>query len=385
MQHPLARLSELVSKAVVKSFGEEHAGVDPAVHRSAFADYQADVAMKLARPLKKPPLEVAKLVAAALDASELCEDVKVSPPGFVNFTLRRDVLQALLGEQLRDARAGVPQSGESETVVIDYPSPNAAKEMHVGHLRSSVIGDSLSRVIEFLGQRVVRQNHIGDWGTPFGMLLEHLLDLGSEQARSQLAVGELNAFYKQAREKFDSDPAFAERARQRVVQLQAGDADTLGLWQNLIDASHGYFRTIYTKLGLRLRDEDLRGESFYNPFLAGVAEDLEQRGVAQIDQGALCVFAPEFKGREGEPLPLIVRKQDGGFGYAATDLAAIRFRTSELGATRISVRRGLTPTTTLRDGVRGGASRWLPAGDRARRARGVRLGAGLRSQAAAHA
>ncbi|MFZ5890915.1 MAG: arginine--tRNA ligase [Myxococcota bacterium] len=335
MAHPVARLSELVSAAVVKSFGPEHANADPAVHRSSFADYQADVAMKLARSLKKPPIEVARSVAEALDVSELCEDVKVSPPGFVNFTLRREVLEAELAQLLRDARAGASKLGENETVVIDYPSPNAAKEMHVGHLRSSVIGDSLTRVFEFLGQRVVRQNHIGDWGTPFGMLIEHLIDLGSEEARSQLAVGELNAFYKAARAKFDADANFAERARLRVVALQAGEPETLGLWQNLIDASLSYFRQIYTKLGLTLKDEDVRGESFYNPFLAEVAGELEQLGVAQIDQGALCVFSPEFKGREGEPLPLIVRKQDGGFGYAATDLAAIRYRTRVLGATRI--------------------------------------------------
>jgi len=335
MSHPVARLSELVSKAVEKSFGSEHANADPAVHRSAFADYQADVAMKLARAVRKPPIEVARSVAEALDASELCEEVKVSPPGFVNFTLRREVLEAQIAEQLRDPRAGVPRVGENETVVVDYPSPNAAKEMHVGHLRSSVIGDSLTRVFEFLGQRVVRQNHIGDWGTPFGMLIEHLLDLGAERAYAELASGAVNAFYQAASKKFKEDPDFVERARQRVVKLQAGDAETLGHWQSFINASLGYFRIVFAKLGLRLRDEDIRGESFYNPFLADVAADLEQRGIASIDKGALCVFAPEFKGREGEPLPLIVRKQDGGFGYAATDLAAIRFRVSELGATRI--------------------------------------------------
>lgn len=335
MSHPVVRLSELVTAAVVKSFGAEHASVDPAVHRSNFADYQADVAMKLARALKKPPLEVARTVAAAIDAPELCESVQASPPGFVNFTLRREVLEAGVLELLADERAGVPRTSNPDTVVVDYPSPNAAKEMHVGHLRSSVIGDCLTRVLSFLGQRVIRQNHIGDWGTPFGMLIEHLLDLGSEEARSQLEVGDLNAFYKAARQKFDADSAFAERARLRVVALQAGEADTLRLWRHLIDSSLKYFRTIYDKLGLLLEDRDVRGESFYNPFLAEVASDLEARGVAQIDDGALCVFSPEFKGREGEPVPLIVRKQDGGFGYAATDLAAIRFRTSELGATRV--------------------------------------------------
>ncbi len=335
MNHPVARLSELVTAAVVKCFGAEHASVDPAVHRSNFADYQADVAMKLARVLKKPPIEVARTVAAAIEAPELCESVQASAPGFVNFTLRSEVLEAGVVELLADERAGVPLTGTSETVVVDYPSPNAAKEMHVGHLRSSVIGDCLTRVLAFSGQRVIRQNHIGDWGTPFGMLIEHLIDLGSEEARSQLEVGDLNAFYKTARQKFDSDEAFAERARLRVVSLQAGEAETLRLWQHLIDSSLKYFRTIYDKLGLLLEDGDVRGESFYNPFLADVASELERMGIAQVDDGALCVFSPEFKGREGEPLPLIVRKQDGGFGYAATDLAGIRFRTRELGSTRI--------------------------------------------------
>jgi arginyl-tRNA synthetase len=335
MPHPVARLSDLVSAAVVKCFGSEHQGADPAVHRSQFADYQADVAMKLARTLKKPPIEVARAVAAAIEAPNFCESVSASAPGFVNFVLRREVLESEVTALLADARGGVPRSGKKETVVIDYPSPNAAKEMHVGHLRSSVIGDCLTRVFEFMGERVIRQNHIGDWGTPFGMLIEHLIDLGDEEARSQFAVGDLNAFYKAARAKFDSDAAFAERARLRVVALQAGEPETLKLWRHLIDASLSYFRTIYDKLGLRLEDADVRGESFYNPFLADVANDLERRSVAQIDDGALCVFSPEFKGREGEPLPLIVRKQDGGFGYAATDLAAIRFRVGELGATRV--------------------------------------------------
>ncbi|HWA73113.1 MAG TPA: arginine--tRNA ligase [Polyangiaceae bacterium] len=334
MTHPVSRLRELVSAAVVESFGPEHAAVDPAVHRSAFADYQADVALRLARAVRKPPLEVAKALAAAIDASELCEDVQVSPPGFVNFRLRRDVLETSINALVRDERAGVPRVARAQTIVIDYSSPNVAKEMHVGNLRTTVIGDCLARLLGFQGHRVVRQNHIGDWGTPFGMLVEHLHDLGSEQSAAP-ALADLKAFYQAARSKFDADPSFADRARQRVVLLQAGDPATLAIWRTLIQASLVYLRSVYQKLGVLLTDDDVRGESFYNPLLPRVADELEQRGVAQIDQGALCVMMPEFKNREGETLPLIVRKKDGGFGYAATDLAALRFRVDELHADRL--------------------------------------------------
>ncbi len=335
MIHPIERLSQLVSAAVVRVFGAEQRAVDPAVHRSAFADYQADVSLRLAGRVKRPPLEVAKALAEAIEAGELCEKVQVSPPGFLNFRLRSDALEALANELARDERAGVPRAAEPITVVIDYPSPNVAKEMHVGHLRSAVIGDALSRLFEFSGHRVVRQNHVGDWGTPFGMLLEHLIDVGADAALSELALGAMNDFYRAARAKFDADATFAERARQRVVALQAGDAESLRLWRTLVDASLRYMAGMYQRLGLRLVDADVRGESFYNPRLGPLAEELQSRGIGVIDQGALCVMLPEFKGRGGETLPLIVKKQDGGFGYAATDLAALRFRVEELAARRI--------------------------------------------------
>jgi len=332
---PVSRLAALVSAAVVQAFGQ--ANVDPAVRRSTFADYQADVAMRLARTVKKPPLEVAHElveVMTELDRGELCETVVASAPGFVNVTLRREVLGAEVAAIARDERAGVKRSTTPAIVVIDYSAPNAAKEMHVGHLRSTVIGDCLARLLGFLGHQVVRQNHVGDWGTPFGMLVEHLVDLRSETA-SDLGIGELNAFYRAARRKFDDDAEFRERARRRVVLLQAGDEETLALWRTIIAATYAYFRDIYRKLGVLLDDGDVRGESFYNPALPDIAAELERRGIARVDGGALCVFLPEFKGREGDPVPLIVRKQDGGFGYAATDLAAIRFRVDDLGASRL--------------------------------------------------
>jgi arginyl-tRNA synthetase len=333
-----ALIAGRVRDAIVRAFGAEHAGVDPAVHRSSFADYQADAALRLAKPLKKPPLELARAIAAAVDVTDLSDGpagVAVSPPGFVNFTLGRGWLEGALTEAARDERAGVPRVAAPETVVIDYSGPNMAKEMHVGHIRSTVIGDALSRTLDFLGHRVIRQNHVGDWGTPFGMLIEHLVDVGADRAASELSVGSLNEFYQAARQKFEGEPAFAERARQRVVLLQGGDAATLEHWRVFVGASHRYFTTLYRRLGVLLTDDDVRGESFYNPLLAGVAAELEQQGVARVDAGALCVFLDEFKGRDGAPLPLIVRKNDGGFGYAATDLAAIRYRTSDLGATRL--------------------------------------------------
>jgi arginyl-tRNA synthetase len=334
MSGPYALLRSAVSKAVEAAFGAEHAGADPAVHRSQFADYQADVALRLAKPLKQKPLDIAQAIADKLELAGIAE-VSVSPPGFVNFRVAESYLEAEVARVAADERAGVAETPQPETVVIDYSAPNVAKELHAGHLRSTVIGDSLARILKFAGHRVIPQNHIGDWGTPFGMLIEHLNDVGRDAAVQELSVGSLNEFYQAARKKFNDDPAFAERSRQRVVQLQALDETTLEAWRVLTGASRQYFTIIYDKLGVLLTDADVRGESFYNPFLPEVAADLEQRGVARVDEGALCVFPPGFVGREGEPLPLIIRKKDGGYGYGATDLAAIRYRARELGATRI--------------------------------------------------
>lgn len=333
MSDPVTILSERIREAVRAAFGEEHAGVDPLVRRSDRADYQANLAMGLAKVLKQPPRAVAEEIVKKLELSDVCERVELAGPGFINMTLSRAFLERELAALDRDPRLGVPRASAPETVVIDYSAPNVAKEMHVGHLRSNIIGDALARVLEFVGHRVLRQNHIGDWGTPFGMLIEHLID--QSDASGSHSIGELNAFYRAARAKFEQDPAFAERARQRVVLLQRGDERTLELWRELVAASTAYFTAIYERLGISLKPEHVRGESFYNPMLPEIADELERRGIAKISDGALCVFPPGFTNREGEPLPLIVRKNDGGFGYAATDLAAIRYRTGELGATRI--------------------------------------------------
>jgi arginyl-tRNA synthetase len=335
VKSPLQELAERFQQAVTSAFGPEHAGVDPLVRRSDRADFQANLAMSLGKTLKRPPRDVAQALLGALAADDICEKVEIAGPGFVNLTLKNGYLDQLLAATLRDPRLGVPRTSSPDTVVVDYGGPNVAKEMHVGHLRPCVIGDCLVRVLDFAGHRVIRQNHIGDWGTPFGMLIEHLLDLGGTANAAELSVGELDVFYKAARKKFDGDESFAERSRQRVVLLQGGDAETLRLWRALVDASKLHFEKVFARLGVTMTSADTRGESFYNPFLPEIAADLEARGIASLGDGALCVFPDGFKNRDGAPLPVIVRKSDGGFGYAATDLAALRFRASELHGTRI--------------------------------------------------
>lgn len=332
---PKIELASRFHAALAAAFGDERAGTDPLIRPSAFGDYQANVAMSLARALGRPPREVAGTIVEHLEVGDLCDSVEVSGPGFINLTLRPDWIAAQAERLLGDERLGVAPAERPETVVVDYSAPNAAKETHIGHLRSTVIGDALRRVLGFLGHRVIAQNHLGDWGTPFGMLIEHLVDSGVSESADGLTIGDLNAFYQQAREKYDSDPAFAERARRRVVALQAGDEPTLRLWRLLIDESMRHVREIYQRLGVLLSDDDLDAESRFNPVLADVVAELEAKGIAVESQGALCVFPPGFTGRDGEPLPLIVRKSDGGYNYVTTDLAAVRFRVRELGATRL--------------------------------------------------
>jgi arginyl-tRNA synthetase len=334
VNEPSAAIAARLTRAVVEVFGAEHAHVDPMVRRSERADYQADLAMGLAKTLRQPPRKVAEAIVGAADLADLCERVEIAGPGFINLTLSTSAIEREVAALAADERIGVPLAERPERVVIDYSSPNVAKEMHVGHLRTTIIGDTLARLFEYLGNEVIRQNHIGDWGTPFGMLIEHLLDV-DPTAAGERGVGELNDFYRAARVKFDEDPEFAERARQRVVLLQAGDERTLTLWRVLVDVSKRHFETIYARLGIRLGEADIRGESAYNALLLDMANELLEKGVARIDDGALCAFVPGFTNREGAPLPLIVRKQDGGFGYAATDLAALRYRTQTLHGTRL--------------------------------------------------
>ncbi len=331
---PIDAVSALVREAVVSALGTGF-DVDPQVRRSDRADLQADLAMRLARQAKRPPRTIADAIVAALPPNEVIERIEVANPGFLNIWLRNEWLATAASAANTSDRLAVPRSETPERIVIDYSHPNVAKEMHVGHLRSTVIGDSLARVLEWRGHTILRQNHIGDWGTPFGMLIEHMIDLGEAQAAAELGIGQLGRFYKAARTKFDSDPVFADRSRRRVVALQAGDAPTLLQWRALVDLSTRYFETVYATLGVTLQHDDIAGESFYNDQLAPLAHELEASGYARISDGALCAFPAGFKNREGAPLALMLRKSDGGFGYAITDLAAIRFRLQRLHATRI--------------------------------------------------
>jgi arginyl-tRNA synthetase len=330
---PLPVLRRRLEVATRVVFGDEAAGTDPALHRSAHADYQADLALALGRRPGRNPREVAAALAAQIPADEVIAEATVSGPGFINIMLRPEYIAGQLALMGADARLGVARAAQPETVVVDYSGPNVAKEMHVGHLRSTVIGDALVRLLELQGHRVVRQNHIGDWGTPFGMLIEHLVD--EQSAGSEAGVRELGAFYRAARAKFDADATFADRARHRVVLLQRGDEVTLALWRRLIDLSVEHFSAIYALMGITLRAEDVAGESRYNAMLADVVAELEGKGLARPSEGAICVFPPGFTGREGAPVPLIIRKQGGGYGYATTDLAALRYRVQELGAQRL--------------------------------------------------
>ncbi len=331
-----AALAADVSAALTAEFGPDYAGTDPLIRPSTFADFQANVALALAKRLGRQPREVAAQIAGRLAASPMVASAEVSGPGFINITMRDSWLGEAATAQLADPRLGIEESRHPKCVVVDYSSPNVAKEMHVGHLRTTIVGDAFVRVLERLGNEVVRANHIGDWGTNFGMLLEHLIDIGEEAAYAQLAAGEINAFYQAAKVKFDADPAFADRSRRRVVALQAGDPETVRLWRTLIDDSKQYYNAIYRRLGVTLTDADLAPESFYNSMLEDVCRDLEQAGVARISDGALCAFPPGFTGRDGKPLPLILRKSDGGYGYGTTDMAAIRYRVRELHADRIT-------------------------------------------------
>jgi arginyl-tRNA synthetase len=309
--------------------------VDPVVRRSQHADFQADGALPLARKLGRAPREIATDVLARVDLSGLVESATISGPGFINVTIEAAALAGLLTEMQSDDRLGVPMAASPETVVVDYSAPNVAKEMHVGHLRSTVIGDAVARLLTWLGHDVPRANHVGDWGTPFGMLIEHLLDLGETEAAHELSVGDLNGFYRAARVKFDADPGFADRSRARVVALQSGDQTTLRLWKLLVAESERYFLTVYDTLDVMLTSDDFFGESFYNPMLAPVVDELDRLGLLHESDGAKVVFPAGFTGRDGEPMPLIVRKRDGGYGYGATDLATIRYRTQDLKATRL--------------------------------------------------
>jgi arginyl-tRNA synthetase len=330
MADPQQVLARRVRDAIVASFGPSYSDADPLIRPSAFADFQANAALPLAKRVGRPPREVAAELAARLDVTGICAGPEVSGPGFINLILRDDWIAAQASVMLGDGRLGLAPAAAPQKVVVEYSSPNIAKEMHVGHLRTTIVGDAIARILEFAGHRVIRDNHVGDWGTQFGMLIEYLLDVGEESPTAGLLRTDPNAFYQAARREFDSDPGFADRARKRVVDLQGGDPATLQLWQELVGLSLDYLHRIYGRLGVTLTDDDIKGESFYNHLLADTAARLEEAGIAVHSDGALCAFPAGFTGREGRPMPVIIRKSDGGYNYSTTDLATIRYRVDEL-------------------------------------------------------
>jgi arginyl-tRNA synthetase len=330
MADPQEVLAQRVHDAIVALVGPEYGDADPLVRPSSFADFQANAALPLAKRVGRPPRDLAGDLVRHLDVADMCAAPEVSGPGFINFVLRDDWIAAQASRLLDDPMLGTALAAQPATVVVEYSSPNIAKEMHVGHLRTTIVGDAIARVLEFVGHRVIRDNHVGDWGTQFGMEIEYLLDVGEDSPEAALLRTDPNVFYQAARRKFDADPEFADRARKRVVDLQGGDPGTLELWQEIVDLSLDYLHRIYGRLGVTLTDADIRGESFYNDMLAGTVAKLEEQGIAVYSDGALCAFPPGFTGREGRPLPLIIRKRDGGYNYATTDLATIRYRIDDL-------------------------------------------------------
>jgi arginyl-tRNA synthetase len=335
MADPQQILGARVCDALVAAYGVDYADADPLIRPSSYADLQSNAPLPLARKLGKAPRDIAAEIVGHLDVDDITEPPTVSGPGFINFTLRpRWIADAATG-LLADPRLGTPLRSRPKLVIVEYSSPNIAKEMHVGHLRSTIVGDAIARVTEFVGDHVIRDNHVGDWGTPFGMLIEHLVDVGEDSPEAGLLRTDPNAFYQAARVKFDSDPVFADRARERVVKLQSGnDPATMRLWEDLVDMSKAYLRDTYARLRVTLTDADIRGESFYNDMLPGVAEDLVAKGLARISDGALCAFPEGFTSRDGTPLPVIIRKTDGGYNYSSTDLATVRYRVDKVNVDR---------------------------------------------------
>jgi len=344
-----AEIDKRISEALAAAGAPEGspALVAPA-GRPEFGDYQANGAMPAAKALKTNPRQLAEQVIAHADLSDLAERVEVAGPGFINIHLRADWLAAELTARLADERLGVPEPAAQQKVVVDYSHPNLAKEMHVGHLRSTIIGDAIVRTLEFVGHDVRRQNHVGDWGTQFGMLTAFWEDSFQTFLKVQMPtaptatvelaeaeISDMEEFYRQAKRRFDADEEFARKAREYVVKLQGGDQAVRKLWRQVVDQSLDHAERIYAKLGVTLRRKDVRGESAYNDDLANVVDELRGAGLLTESDGAQCVFLEEFRGKDGEITPAIVQKSDGGYLYATTDLAAVRYRSGELKADRV--------------------------------------------------
>ncbi|MET9913966.1 arginine--tRNA ligase [Streptomyces sp. NPDC006476] len=341
---PVTSLSDSVNQQLASALSATlpEVSADPLLRRSDRADFQANGILALAKKAKANPRELAtEVVGRIVTGDELIKDVEVSGPGFLNVTIADRAITENLAARYADGdRLGVPLKENAGITVIDYAQPNVAKEMHVGHLRSAVIGDALRGMLDFTGEKTIGRHHIGDWGTQFGMLIQYLFENPGELAPAadvdgEQAMSNLNRVYKASRAVFDSDEEFKERARKRVVALQSGDKETLELWQQFVDESKVYFYSVFEKLDMRIRDEEIVGESAYNEGMPETARLLEEMGVAVRSEGALVVFFDDIRGKDDQPVPLIVQKADGGFGYAASDLTAIRNRVNDLHATSL--------------------------------------------------
>jgi arginyl-tRNA synthetase len=329
---PIIYVEQRIAAAFAKVGGAAAVGIDTAVRQSDRADAQVNGSLALAKAMGLTPREVALKVLEVVDLKDICSDAQVAGPGFINLTFKNEFLARELMASSTGKKLGVRSATKPRKVLIDYSAPNVAKEMHVGHLRSTVIGDALVRMLTYVGNEVVRENHVGDWGTPFGMLIEHLVDLGETHAAEELSVGDLDSFYRSARKKFDESEIFQTRARTRVVALQSGDAETLRLWKLLVAESNRYFQKIYHTLGVLLEPTDVMGESAYNKLLPEVVTRLGALGIMTKSDGADVVFPEGFTNRENQPLPLIIRKTDGGYNYATSDLACVIDRVERIDA-----------------------------------------------------
>ncbi|MEL6892718.1 MAG: arginine--tRNA ligase [Actinomycetota bacterium] len=330
MSDPIAHLSNAL-QPVLAELAPDHPDADPTVRPSDHADAQVNGALPLAKRLGTNPRELAERVVDSGVFDEV-GTAEVAGPGFINVTFDDAWLADRLAEVSADEALGIETVAEPKTVVVDYSAPNVAKEMHAGHLRTTIIGDSLVRMLTATGNEVIRENHIGDWGRPFGMLIEHLLDIGEDVAAAGLGQGDLDGFYKAANAKFTDDEEFAARARDRVVLLQSGDEETHRLWRRLVEMSNDYFDAVYRKLGVLLTDDDLVGESFYQPLMEGVYGRLEEQALLHEDDGAMVVYPEGFTNRDGDRLPLIAKSRTGAFMYATSDVACVVDRVERLGA-----------------------------------------------------
>ncbi|MGL4724903.1 MAG: arginine--tRNA ligase [Scandinavium sp.] len=329
-----ALLSEKVSQALIAAGAP--ADCEPQVRQSAkvqFGDYQANGVMAVAKKLGMAPRQLAEQVLTHLDLNGIANKVEIAGPGFINIFLDPAFLAQGVSDALKSERLGVAQP-EAQTVVIDYSAPNVAKEMHVGHLRSTIIGDAAVRTLEFLGHKVIRANHVGDWGTQFGMLIAYLEKQQQENA-GEMALADLEGFYREAKKHYDEDEVFAERARNYVVKLQGGDAYFLEMWRKLVDITMTQNQITYDRLNVTLTRDDVMGESLYNPMLPGIVADLKAKGLATESEGATVVFLDEYKNKEGEPMGVIIQKKDGGYLYTTTDIACAKYRYETLHADRV--------------------------------------------------